>query len=166
MTKARSLILILVMMAVLAVMPAFLSPNLVNAAIKMLIAALFALAFTLAMGQAGMLSFGHAAYYGLGAYAALHMMLAVEQKLFLFPTPLIPLAGGVIGFIFGMIGPMLLGSWLFFSWYRGAPILADFLKDYDIMRLRTGFLLNGVAFGLGLGIVYPLLRNMLGRERA
>ena len=38
----------------------------------MMIAALFALAFTLAMGQAGMLSFGHAAYYGLGAFAALH----------------------------------------------------------------------------------------------
>ena len=59
----------------------------------MMIAALFALAFTLAMGQAGMLSFGHAAYYGLGAFAALHLMRAVEQKLFGFPTPLIPLAG-------------------------------------------------------------------------
>ena len=64
-----------------------------NAVIKMMIAALFALAFTLAMGQAGMLSFGHAAYYGLGAFAALHLMRAVEMKLFFFPTPLIPLAG-------------------------------------------------------------------------
>jgi ABC-type branched-subunit amino acid transport system permease subunit len=27
-----------------------------------------ALAFSLAMGQAGMLSFGHSAYYGLGAF--------------------------------------------------------------------------------------------------
>ena len=103
MTNARSLILIVSTIVFLAVMPAFLSPNLVNAAIKMLIAALFALAFTLAMGQAGMLSFGHAAYYGLGAFAALHMMRAVEQKLFGFPTPLIPLAGALAGFVFGMI---------------------------------------------------------------
>ena len=68
----------------------------------MMIAALFALAFTLAMGQAGMLSFGHAAYYGLGAFAALHLMRAVEHKLFGFPTPLIPLAGALAGFVFGL----------------------------------------------------------------
>ncbi|MSO90857.1 MAG: branched-chain amino acid ABC transporter permease [Acetobacteraceae bacterium] len=73
-----------------------------NAVIKMMIAALFALAFALAMGQAGMLSFGHAAYYGLGAFAALHLMLAVEAKLFMFPTPLIPLAGAAVGFLFGI----------------------------------------------------------------
>lgn len=103
MTNIRSLILILIAIAVLAIVPPFLSPNLVNAGIKMLIAALFALAFTLAMGQAGMLSFGHAAYYGLGAFAALHLMLAVEKKLFMFPTPLIPLGGAVVGFLFGLI---------------------------------------------------------------
>jgi branched-chain amino acid transport system permease protein len=103
MTHTRNLVLILLTIALLAVIPAFLSPNLVNAAIKMLIAALFALAFTLAMGQAGMLSFGHAAYYGLGAYAALHLMLAVEKKLIGFPTPLIPLGGAVVGFVFGLI---------------------------------------------------------------
>ena len=84
-------------------MPLFLSPNLLNAAIKMMIAALFALAFALAMGQAGMLSFGHAAYYGLGAFAALHLMRAVEHKLFGFPTPLIPLAGAPAGFLFGLV---------------------------------------------------------------
>ena len=103
MKTARIMILIAVAVALLAVVPPFLSPNLVNAAIKMLIAALFALAFTLAMGQAGMLSFGHAAYYGLGAFAALHLMRAVEFKLIGFPTPLIPLGGAVVGFVFGMI---------------------------------------------------------------
>ena len=93
MIKTRTIVLLLAALGVLAILPLFLSPNLLNAAIKMMIAALFALAFTLAMGQAGMLSFGHAAYYGLGAFAALHLMRAVEQKLFGFPTPLIPLAG-------------------------------------------------------------------------
>jgi branched-chain amino acid transport system permease protein len=95
--------LLLATLGMLAILPLFLSPNLLNAAIKMMIAALFALAFTLAMGQAGMLSFGHAAYYGLGAFAALHLMRAVEQKLFGFPTPLIPLAGALVGFVFGLV---------------------------------------------------------------
>ena len=102
MIKTRTIILLLAALGMLAILPLFLSPNLLNAAIKMMIAALFALAFTLAMGQAGMLSFGHAAYYGLGAFAALHLMRAVEQKLFGFPTPLIPLAGALVGFVFGI----------------------------------------------------------------
>ena len=101
--KTRNLIFVLAGFATLAIMPLFLTPNLMNAVIKMLIAALFALSFTLAMGQAGMLSFGHAAYYGLGAFAALHLMRAVEQKLFGFPTPLIPLAGAGVGFCFGLL---------------------------------------------------------------
>lgn len=103
MSQARNLVLLVVGLAVLAILPLFLSPNLMNAVIKMMIAALFALAFTLAMGQAGMLSFGHAAYYGLGAFAALHLMRAVEMKLFFFPTPLVPTAGAAIGFLFGIV---------------------------------------------------------------
>ncbi len=103
MTSSRILAVLLIGLAVLVALPTVLSPNLMNAVIKMMIAALFALAFTLAMGQAGMLSFGHAAYYGLGAFAALHLMRAVEQKLFGVPTPLIPLAGAVFGFLFGLV---------------------------------------------------------------
>ena len=103
MNKAPKIVLLLVGLAILATLPIFLSPNLVNAVIKMMIAALFALAFTLAMGQAGMLSFGHAAYYGVGAFAALHLMRAVEMKLFFFPTPLIPLAGAAVGFLVGIV---------------------------------------------------------------
>jgi branched-chain amino acid transport system permease protein len=103
MITARRLLLLCIGLAVLALLPIGLTPNLVNAVIKMMIAALFALAFALAMGQAGMLSFGHAAYYGLGAFAALHLMRAVELKWFAFPTPLVPLAGAVCGFLFGIL---------------------------------------------------------------
>lgn len=60
MTRSRPLGL-LVIAGLLLALPLVLTPNLVNAAIKMLIAALFALSFSLAMGQAGMLSFGHSA---------------------------------------------------------------------------------------------------------
>lgn len=103
MSQTKNIILVVAGLALLAILPLFLSPNLLNAVIKMMIAALFALAFTLAMGQAGMLSFGHAAYYGLGAFAALHLMMAVEKKLIGFPTPLIPLAGACVGFLFGIV---------------------------------------------------------------
>ena len=89
--------------AILIVLPLPLTPNLINAAIKMMIAGLFALSFSLAMGQAGMLSFGHSAYYGLGAFATLHLMKAVEGHLVTWPTPLLPLAGAAVGLFFGLV---------------------------------------------------------------
>ena len=103
MSKARTLILLMACLAIMLFLPLVLSPNMLVASITMMIAALFALAFTLAMGQAGMLSFGHSAYYGLGAFAAIHLMVAVDKNLLAFPTPLIPLAGGAVGFLFGLI---------------------------------------------------------------
>ena len=101
MTRSRQLGL-LVLAGLLLALPLVLTPNLVNAAIKMMIAALFALSFSLAMGQAGMLSFGHSAYYGLGAFATLHLMRAVEHSLVTWPTPLMPLAGAAAGFVCGL----------------------------------------------------------------
>lgn len=93
---------LLALVVLLLVPPLLLTPNLVNAAIKMMIAGLFALSFSLAMGQAGMLSFGHSAYYGLGAFATLHLMKAVEGSLVAWPTPLMPLAGAAAGFLCGL----------------------------------------------------------------
>lgn len=93
--------LLLLAVAALAAAPAVLSPGLVNAAIQMLIAALFASAFSLLCGQAGMLSFGHSAYFGLGAFATIHAMNAFNGA-GLLPTPLMPLAGAFIGLVSGM----------------------------------------------------------------
>jgi branched-chain amino acid transport system permease protein len=90
------------LIGLLLVLPLALTPNLINAVIKMMIAGLFALSFSLAMGQAGMLSFGHSAYYGLGAFATLHLMRAVEHSLVTWPTPLLPLAGAAAGFLCGL----------------------------------------------------------------
>lgn len=101
-SRARQLGLLLAFGGVLLVLPLLLTPNLVNAVIKMMIAGLFALSFSLAMGQAGMLSFGHSAYYGLGAFATLHLMKAVERSLVAWPTPLLPLAGAAAGLLCGL----------------------------------------------------------------
>ncbi len=88
--------------ALLAAVPFLLSQGLVNAAIQMLIAALFACAYNVLCGQAGMLSFGHAAYFGVGAFATVHAMNAFGGA-GLLPTPLMPLAGAVTGLVFGGI---------------------------------------------------------------
>src|SRR5438034_169720 len=41
---------------------------------QMGIAAIFALSYNMLLGQTGLLSFGHAVYFGLGAFCAIHAM--------------------------------------------------------------------------------------------
>jgi len=70
--------------------------------IKFLCFALFACAFNLAMGTAGLLSFGHAAFFGTAAYVAAH-----SAKVWGWPFELAVLGGGAaagfLGLIFGVI---------------------------------------------------------------
>ncbi|WP_119157574.1 branched-chain amino acid ABC transporter permease [Caldimonas tepidiphila] len=61
------------------------------------IAIVACLSFNLLMGQGGMLSFGHAVYTGLGAYAAIHALAAVSAGRLPLPVALLPLAGGLAG---------------------------------------------------------------------
>ncbi len=86
----------------LLALPVLLSQGLLNAAIQMLIAALFACAYNVLCGQAGMLSFGHAAYFGVGAFATIHAMNALGGT-GLLPTPLLPLAGAAAGLVIGAL---------------------------------------------------------------
>ena len=88
--------------ALLAALPALLSAGLLNASIQMLIAALFACAYSLLAGRAGLLSFGHAAYFGVGAFATVHAMNAFGGG-GLLPTPLLPLVGAGAGLGVGLV---------------------------------------------------------------
>src|SRR5437016_10536841 len=71
-------------------------------AAQVLIYGLFALGFNLLYGYTGLLSFGHAAYYGLGAYGtgiALAKLKISSLFLGLAAGPLLAVLGGVaIGF--------------------------------------------------------------------
>lgn len=99
--KSR-IILIIAGLSFLLALPLLISQGLVNAAIQMLIAALFASAYNLLCGQAGMLSFGHAAYFGMGAFATVHAMNALGGT-GIVATPFMPIAGAFGGLIFGAI---------------------------------------------------------------
>ncbi|GKS89199.1 ABC transporter permease [Acidovorax sp. SUPP2539] len=76
-----------------------------------LVAVLFAVSLHFIMGPGGMHSFGHAAYYGLGAYGA-----AVLLKAFSMPMPLAmalaPLVAGAGALVFGWFCVRLSGVYL------------------------------------------------------
>ena len=48
---------------------------------QMGIAIIFALSYNMLLGQTGMLSFGHAVYFGLGAYFTVHAINASSAPL-------------------------------------------------------------------------------------
>jgi branched-chain amino acid transport system permease protein len=63
----------------------------------------FALSYNMLLGETGLLSFGHAVYYGLGGFLASHAMNTVIREGLPVPLFLIPLVGGVAGLVFGII---------------------------------------------------------------
>lgn len=126
--------------ALLAILPAVLSAGLLIASIQMLVAALFASAYSLLSGRAGMLSFGHAAYFGVGAFATIHAMNAFGGK-GLLPTPLLPLVGAGAGLAIGIVA-----GW--FATKRGGTAFA-------MITLAIAELLHALA---------PQLKGMFGGE--
>src|SRR6185436_20373108 len=66
--------------------------------IEIAVAALFATAFNLLMGFGGMVSFGHAAYFALGAYTAALLVkrLGVPLLLALPAAPIVAAAGALL----------------------------------------------------------------------
>ena len=88
----------LVALVVLLVLPLLLPSFLVVVMTEIAIVALFATAFNLLMGFGGMVSFGHAAYFALGAYAAalLVKQAAWPMPLALAASPFVAAAGALL----------------------------------------------------------------------
>ena len=63
----------------------------------------FALSYNMLLGETGLLSFGHAVYYGLGGFMTVHAMNAVIRDGLPVPLPLLPFIGAAGGLLFGII---------------------------------------------------------------
>ncbi len=89
---------------VLAVLPSVFSSG---ASITMMslmgFAIIFALSYNMLLGQTGMLSFGHAVYYGLGGFLTAHALNVVGRNQLPIPLPVLPLVGGLAGLTFAII---------------------------------------------------------------
>jgi len=134
---------------------------------QMTIAIVFALSYNMLLGQGGMLSFGHAVYFGLGGFLAVHFLVMIENETLYFSVIFIPLIGG----IFGLLAALFIGS---FSTRKAGTVFAmislgvgeliaacsliftDFFGGEEgISGDRTfGPLFFGVDFAQGLEVYY------------
>ncbi|MBS7809305.1 branched-chain amino acid ABC transporter permease [Roseococcus pinisoli] len=93
-TQAQVIAFVL-LIALLAIGPFFLYPVFL---MKLLCFALFACAFNLLIGYVGLLSFGHAAYFGMGGY-----ITGYTAKMWGLPPELSILLGGAVGAALGLV---------------------------------------------------------------
>ncbi|HEY0302918.1 MAG TPA: ABC transporter permease, partial [Rhizomicrobium sp.] len=106
-----AVLVLLVCLPLLAQSPYFGSPYLLVLGIDVLIAIIFATSLHFIMGPGGMHSFGHAAYFGLGAYGAALLVkwLGLPFGVALLAAPLLALAGALL---FGWFAVRLSGVYL------------------------------------------------------
>jgi branched-chain amino acid transport system permease protein len=100
----------IVLIAALGLPPCFSSQSWLLAYLAQTVTMIvFALSYNLLLGETGLLSFGHAAYAGLGAFAAAHVFNRSGM-----PLPLLPLVGGgagaLAGVLFGFISTRRAGT--------------------------------------------------------
>lgn len=115
---------------VLAVLPAFGDRYLLVLLIDILIFSLFAVSLHFLMGPAGMVSFGHAAYFGLGAYGAglLLKQAGIPMEATLVLGPLIAGAGALA---FGWFTVRLTGVYLAMLTLAFAQITWSVVYQWD-----------------------------------
>jgi branched-chain amino acid transport system permease protein len=89
-------------------LPRIVGPFGLLVAVEMLAFALFACSLNLLMGYGGMLSFGHAAYFGLGAYGAALLLTRGELPM-LLAAALAPLVAALGALLFGVFCVRLRG---------------------------------------------------------
>ena len=107
----RSLMPWVISLAVMAVLPflfeggtAFTLMNVIGINI------VFAMSYNMLLGQGGMLSFGHAVFFGMGSYAAMHAMNAIDEASYTgegfwahIPVVSMPLVGMIAGGLVALV---------------------------------------------------------------
>ncbi len=119
-----------VLAGILALLPAFASEYTLVLLTDVLVFALFAASLHFLMGPGGMASFGHAAYFGLGAYAAAILLLrfSLPMELSLVAAPLAAAVGAAL---FGWFCVRLSGVYLAMLTLAFAQIAWSIADQWD-----------------------------------
>jgi branched-chain amino acid transport system permease protein len=130
-------------------------------------AIIFALSYNMLLGQTGMLSFGHAVYYGIGGFITAHALNVIGAGKWPVPLPVVPLVGGLAGlffaFLFGWVSTKRAGTaFAMISLGIGELVAASalILRGFfggvgGISTNRTGTLhVFGLSFGPQIQIYY------------
>jgi branched-chain amino acid transport system permease protein len=137
----------LVCVALLVLLPSLLSEARINLASEVLIYALFAISFNLLFGYTGILPFGHAAVFGIGAYCTGLIFNHFPNMHLLLTMLIVALAGLVGGGFIGLFVARLKGAY-------SALLSLAFQMFLFAVALKWRTLTNGDD---GMGALAPAL---------
>jgi len=98
-------------LAVLCILPLFFSGYLQSLMTKILIFSIFAMSLDLIFGYAGLISLGHAAYFGAGAYTVAVLILHYDINSLWISLPLGVLVSSAFAAIFGLMAIRVSGNY-------------------------------------------------------
>ena len=136
----RSYLTLAVVMIVLAVLPLGLSDRLETIAVRTLIFAIMAVGWNLMRGYGGMFSFGHAAFFGIGAYVDAYLL--VEHGVspwvaMLLGALLSALVGVAIAFL--CLRYKLAGAYFALATFAFAQMFLLVVQNLDFLHRTEGF---------------------------
>jgi len=126
---------------------------------QMGIMVIFALSYNMLLGQTGLLSFGHAVYFGLGAFVTAHAINFVEAGALGLPISFMPLVGGMTGLFFSLILGFVTTRrpgtpFAMISLGIAEMVAASALMFTTFFGGEGGIVTNRTAGGVSLGISY------------
>lgn len=176
------LLWIIIAILALVLLPFYLSDFLVVFVTEMLIMALFAISFNLLFGYTGLLSFGHAAYFSVGAYTAGLILIRVTPSLplaFLLAIILATFSAWIIGYFcvrldeiyfamltlaFGMMIHTILWKWD--SLTGGADGLVGIprphLWSFDLSNISAYYYFTLIIVGICVFILWVIVNSPFG----
>ena len=103
--KSYKLILYSLLILILLFLPfVFTSSFALTLFCKMGVLIIFSVAYNMLLGQTGLLSFGHAIYFGLAGYASIHFLSAINNSnLPQIPLFFLPFLGAFVGLLIGVL---------------------------------------------------------------
>ncbi len=139
-SRKRAYLALAVVTVVLAVLPFGLSERAESVAVRTLIFAIMAVGWNLMSGYGGMFSFGHAAFFGIGAYTDAYLL--VEHGV----SPwLAMLVGAVLSAVVGVLIAYLClryrlaGAYFALATFAFAQMFLLVVQNLDFLRKTEGF---------------------------
>jgi branched-chain amino acid transport system permease protein len=140
----RHLIAVAVLAVVLAFLPLVLAPAQQSVAVRVLIFAILSLGWNVMSGFGGMFSFGHAAYFGIGAYASAWLLVNHGVS---------PWIGMLVGMVLAAVFAVLIGFLALRYRLKGAYFALATFAFAEMLRL---FALNSDFVNRAVGYNIPL----------
>jgi len=159
--SARQILVAAIVVAALAAFPLVGGKYEVDLIAKILVLAIFALSLELLVGQTGLVSFGHAAFFGLGAYTTALLLQAPDPRSFWLVLAAAMLAAGLYALPVAALSLRTRGVYFIMVTLAFAQLVYFVFHDTKIAKGSDGIYLTGIPeFSLAGWIPFDVTKSL------